>query len=154
MGKNLKQDLLETISQTYPPLFERLEDIDLERVIYPESGWRGRELLSHMAAWNLAVVTALDHFLEGKDYLIPDFEEDQFNQRTAVEHQDLPADEVRAFWKHSIVKVTFAIEKIPEELFPGELLYPWGEERGSIPHLVSYFIEHDVDHIQEIVNNS
>ena len=83
MGKNPKENLLDLISTTYPGLFEQLEDVDLERVIYEDSGWRGRELLSHMAAWNLAVATTLEHFSRGDDYLIPDFAEDQFNQRTA-----------------------------------------------------------------------
>jgi hypothetical protein len=55
MWKNPKETLLELIRTTYPGLFEQLGDADLERVIYEESGWRGRELLSHMAAWNRVV---------------------------------------------------------------------------------------------------
>ena len=151
MGKNPKQNLLDLISTTYPGLFEQLESVDLERVIYEDSGWRGRELLSHMAAWNLVVATTLEHFSRGEDYLIPDLEEDEFNQRTALEHQDLPVDEVIVYWKHSVEEMTFAIEKIPAEKFPGNLLYPWGDERGDIIQLVKYFIEHDEEHVAEIL---
>lgn len=150
MGKDLKDELLNALSESYPPMFAQLEGVDLERVLFADSGWRGRELLSHMAAWNLAVAAALEHFLEGKEYLIPDFEEDKFNQRTAVEYPDLAASELVAKWKHSVVEMTFAIEAIPPERFPGELVYPWGDERGDIPTLVHYFIEHDQEHLAEI----
>ena len=151
MGKNPKETLLELIHLTYPGLFDQLGEADLERVIYEESGWRGRELLSHMAAWNRVVATTLAHFSRGEEYLIPDFAEDQFNQRTALEHQDLPVEAVKAYWKHSVEELTFAIEKIPVENFPGDLLYPWGDERGDINQLVKYFIEHDKEHVAEIL---
>ncbi|HAY83816.1 MAG TPA: hypothetical protein DCY42_02520 [Chloroflexi bacterium] len=151
MGKNPKENLLDLISTTYPGLFEQLEGVELERVVFEESGWRGRELLSHMAAWNLVVATTLEHFSRGEDYLIPDLEEDEFNQRTALEHQDLPVDEVKVYWKHSVEELTLAIEKIPAEKFPGDLLYPWGDERGDIIQLVKYFIDHDEEHVAEIL---
>ena len=151
MGKNPKETLLELIRTTYTGLFKQLEGVDLERVIYEESGWRGRELLSHMAAWNRVVATTLAHFSRGQDYLIPDFAEDQFNQRTALEHKDLPVEAVMAHWKHSVEVLTSAIENIPAENFPGDLLYPWGDERGDINQLVKYFIEHDQEHIAEIL---
>jgi len=151
MGKNPKDNLLELVNTTYPGLFEQLADVELERVIFEESGWRGRELLSHMAAWNLVVATALEHFSRGEEYLLPDFEEDEFNQRTALDHKDLPVDEVMAHWKHSVEEMTRSIEKIPAEKFPGELLYPWGGDRGDITQLVKFFIEHDQEHIAEIL---
>ena len=151
MGKNLKDNLLELIRTTYPGLFEQLEGVDLERVVFEESGWRGRELLSHMAAWNLPVATTREHFSWGENYRIPDFEEDEFNHRTALEHKHLPVEEVLAQWKHSVEELTGAIETIPAEKFPGDLLYPWGGERGDITRLVKYFIEHDQEHVAEIL---
>ena len=151
MGKNPKETLLDLIRTTYPGLFEQLEVADLERVIYEETGWRGRELLSHMAAWNLVVALSLEYFSRGEEYLIPDFAEDQFNQRTAVEHKDLPLDEVMGHWKRSVEELISALERIPTEKFPGNLLYPWGDERGDIIQLVKYFIEHDQEHVAEIL---
>ena len=151
MWKNPKETLLELIRTTYPGLFEQLGDADLERVIYEESGWRGRELLSHMAAWNRVVATSLELFSQGEEYLIPDFAEDQFNQRSALEHKDLPVEEIMLLWKDSVDELTIAIERLPAEYFPGDLLYPWGGERGEIIQLVNYFIEHDQEHIAEIL---
>lgn len=37
------------------------------------------------------------------------------------------------------------------DLFPGDLLYPWGGERGTIAQLVEFLIDHDAEHRDEIV---
>ena len=39
----------------------------------------------------------------------------------------------------------------PPDQFPGDLLYPWGDERGSIAELVEFIVEHDAEHRDEIV---
>jgi len=43
-----------------------------------------------------------------------------------------------------------AIQEMPEDRFPGDLLYPWGDERGNIATLVGYMIEHADEHNDEI----
>ncbi len=44
-----------------------------------------------------------------------------------------------------------ALNEIPLDLFPGDLLYPWGDERGSIAQLVEYMTDHEAEHRDEIV---
>ena len=44
-----------------------------------------------------------------------------------------------------------AIVDIPSDRFSGELLYPWGDEKGSITKLIEYFIEHAIEHRDEIL---
>ena len=43
------------------------------------------------------------------------------------------------------------MEAIPDDLFPGDLLYPWGDERGTIADLVVYMTDHAIEHRDEIV---
>jgi hypothetical protein len=152
METNEKEQLLNTLNEVYPLLYDRLEGLDLETVVFEDSGWRGRELLSHMAAWNREVASSLEHFVKGEEYLISEFDEDEFNQRTAAEHQELPAAEIVELWKRSTAEITAAVEKLDAESFPGDLLYPWGDEWGDITGLVKYFLEHDEEHIEEIEN--
>ena len=40
---------------------------------------------------------------------------------------------------------------MPSAQFPGDLLFPWGDERGSIAELVEFIVEHDAEHRDEIV---
>ena len=44
-----------------------------------------------------------------------------------------------------------AVQEITFDKFPGDLLYPWGDERGSIAQLVEYMAEHDIEHRDDIV---
>jgi hypothetical protein len=43
------------------------------------------------------------------------------------------------------------VNDFPVEQWSGDLLYPWGDERGSISTLVEYMMEHDLEHRDEIV---
>ena len=53
-------------------------------------------------------------------------------------------------WEQAHDELKQAVQEIPVDRFPGDMLYPWGEERGSIATLVDYMIEHDVEHRDEI----
>jgi len=44
-----------------------------------------------------------------------------------------------------------ALSDIPTDQFPGDLLYPWGDERGSIAQLIEYMIDHDDEHRDEVI---
>ncbi len=39
---------------------------------------------------------------------------------------------------------------MPIERFPGDMLYPWGEERGDIATLIEYMTDHVIEHQEEI----
>ena len=51
----------------------------------------------------------------------------------------------------AIVGIKQAVQEIPFDQFPGDLLYPWGDERGSIARLVEIMTDHDTEHRDEIV---
>jgi hypothetical protein len=40
---------------------------------------------------------------------------------------------------------------MPLDLFPGDLLYPWGDDRGSIADLVEFVTGHNTEHRDEIL---
>jgi hypothetical protein len=40
---------------------------------------------------------------------------------------------------------------MPIDLLPGDMLYPWGSERGSISKLIEYMVEHAIEHRGEIL---
>ncbi len=46
-----------------------------------------------------------------------------------------------------------ALKELSEDKFPGDLVYPWGGERGDIVKLVEYFIEHDIEHQNALTQN-
>lgn len=150
MGKAVKQKLLDLLNNTYPSLYNKFVDFDLETVLHQDSGWRGREILSHMGAWNHEVVKTLKGILDKEEYLIPDYDEDEFNHKQVEEQKNLTTASIFENWKHSVKEMILAVENISDDSFPGDFLYPWGDERGDIFGFVKYFIDHDIEHIEEI----
>ena len=147
-----KEKLTARLTETHHALQGLLEGVDLEILVYPDSGWRIRDILGHIAIWDWEIVKSLRAFLAGDKYIISDIEEDEseFNEKGVIEQQALSTGQIVSDWKESRADLLAVINEIPADRFPGDLVYPWGDERGSISRLVEYFIEHDEEHCAEL----
>jgi hypothetical protein len=146
-----KQRLLELLTQTHSATRATLEGIDLEMPVYPDSGWRIRDIIGHIATWDRQVAKSLRAFRVGNEYAIPDLDETAFNEQDVLKQQELTTQQVFEEWEQAREDLKEAVKGIPLDQFPGDLLYPWGDERGTIAHLVEMMAEHDVEHRDEIV---
>ena len=148
-----KKRLLEKMSASHSSIQSILEGVDLELRIYGNTGWRIRDILGHIATWDREVTKSLRAFLEGTEYYIPGINEDEtdFNEEAVAEQRELSTPQIVSEWEQAREEFKTAVRDIPPEWFPGDLLYPWGDERGSISLLVEYMIEHDEEHRDEIV---
>ena len=152
MNLNEKEYLLNKLTETHLTIQSLIEGVDLELEVYSETNWRIRDLLGHIATWDREITRSLQAFINDSEYLTPDLDEEEtdFNQRAIEEQRSLSTEQIIAEWKQARVEFKEAIRAIPEDRFPGDLLYPWGDERGRIAQLVEYMIEHDEEHHQEI----
>ena len=143
--------LVELLTHTHSTTSAAVDGIDLEMKVYPDSGWRIRDILGHIATWDRQVARSLQAFRNGEEYAIPNHSEDAFNEQDILRQQAMTTQEVYGEWERSRDEFVETVEKIPPELYPGDVLYPWGDERGTIAHLVEMMAEHDVEHRDEIV---
>ena len=146
-----KQRLLQLLNQTHFATRATLEGIDLDMRVYKDSGWRIRDIIGHIATWDREVAKSLRAYRVAKEYAIPDHDEDAFNEEDVLSQKESTAQEVFDDWDRAREEFKSAVDEIPLEMFPGDLLYPWGDERGSIAHLVETMTKHDVEHQDEIV---
>jgi hypothetical protein len=147
---NDKKDLLAQLVQSHAALQSTITTFDIEQVIHPDSGWRGRELISHLGAWDREVVKALDAFVLGHEYSIDDYDEDGFNHAAADAQAGMSSAAIIEDWKQARIELMDALNVIPDDRFPGDMQYPWGDESGSIATLIRYFCEHDLEHQNEL----
>jgi hypothetical protein len=119
--------------------------------VYRDTDWRIRDILGHITTWDREVTKSLRAFLAGTEYVIPDLDEDEFNQQSVLKQRQLSTQQIQVEWEQARDEFKEAIREIPSDQFPGDLLYPWGDERGSIVQLIEYMIEHDDEHRDEIV---
>lgn len=146
-----KTRLLELLAQTHSTTRESLEGVDLELAVYTDSGWRIRDILGHIATWDRQVAKSLRAYRDGKDYALPNHDEDAFNAQDISEQQELKTQQVFDEWEKAREEFKNAVEEIPFDRFPGDVLYPWGDERGTIAFLVETMTEHDTEHQDEFV---
>ena len=146
-----KRRLLELLTQANAATRETLEGIDLDLPVYPDSGWRIRDIIGHIATWDRVLVMSLHAFRLGQEYVLPDHDEAAFNEQDILNQQELTAQQVFQEWELARQEFKDAVNELPLDLFPGDLLYPWGDERGTIARLVETMVEHDVEHHDEIV---
>lgn len=152
MSAEEKNRLMDQLTETHLATRNVLDEIDLELVVFKDTGWRVRDIVGHMATWDQEVAKSLRDYQAGSVYLIPDLDEEEvgYNQRAVDSQQALSNQEIMTEWEQAHDELKQAVQEIPVDRFPGDMLYPWGEERGSIATLVDYMIEHDVEHRDEI----
>jgi hypothetical protein len=152
MSAKVKKNLLDKLTETHLATRTTLDKADMEMPVYADSGWRVREILGHTATWNQQVAISVKAFCKGSEYLIPDLDEEEvdFNESAVAEQKKLSAEQVIAEWVQAYNELSEAVQEVPDDQFPGDILFPWGDERGSIIEMVEYMIEHEIEHKNEI----
>lgn len=146
-----KKHLLILLAESHSGLRATIDGSDPEKRIYTNTGWRIRDIIGHIANWEREVTKSLRAFQAGTEYAITNLEENDFNEEAVKAQQALTSQQVYVEWEQAHEDLKDALEEIPFDLFPGDLLFPWGDERGSITELVEFVIDHDTEHRDEIL---
>jgi hypothetical protein len=146
-----QNSLIESLTESFTAVHAILEGIDLEMRVYTDSDWQIRDIIGHIATWDLQTSKSIRAFIEGTEYSIPNLDEGNFNQAAVIEQRKLTSQQVIDEWALARRNFKDAVQGVPPDRYPGEMLYPWGSERGSIPRLVKTMVEHDIEHKTEIL---
>jgi len=150
MTKIDKNHLINQLAETHASIKAIIEEADLEIVVYTNSDWRIRDILGHIATWDRQATLSLQAFNAGEEYSIPDLDEDAFNQQEVLGKRKMTSQQVFEDWEETRDGFIAAIREASPDRFPGDMLYPWGDDRGSIKELVEFIVGHDIEHRDEI----
>jgi hypothetical protein len=150
MNTGAMNHLMDRLTESHSAIRKLLAESDLDIRVYKDTDWRIRDILGHITTWDREVTKSIRAFAAGTEYSIPDLDEDNFNRDAVLEQKKLPAQQIYLEWEQAREDFKEAIQEISADQFPGDLLYPWGDERGDIPQLVEFMIEHDDEHRAEI----
>jgi len=148
-----KNYLLERLTETHAALKGIVDGVDLAISVYTDPDWQIKDVLGHIATWDREVAKSLRAFMDETEYLTLnlDDEETEFNQQEVLEYRKLSTQQLVEEWEQARSDFKNALNEIPLNQFPGDLVYPWGEESGSIGNLVKYMIDHTSEHLEEIM---
>ena len=145
-----KNRLLDLLSKSHTANLTSLEGIDMEVPVHADSDWQIRDIIWHIAVWDRQVSKSIQAFTDGDEYAIPALNEDEFNERAFQEGRMLTEDQIMEEYEQSRADFKASVQNLPQEKYSEDLLYPWGDERGDVSHLVEYMVEHDAEHRDEI----
>ena len=153
MNGDEKKHLLKKVTKSHLAIMTIIEGVDLELRVHEDTDWRIRDILGHIATWDGEVAKSLRAFMVGSEYSIPDLDDDEtdFNEQAVTEQRKLSTQQLVSVWEQARADLKAAVSEIPVGKFPGDVLFPWGDERGSITKLVDFTIEHDEEHREEIL---
>ena len=154
MNNDVKTSLPTRLSDTHIATREILNEVDLDTCVFPDTKWRIRDIIGHIATWDRILAKALGAFMDGSQYIIIhdwDKEEVEFNNRAVIEQGKLSDEDLLDEWKLAHSDFMDAIRETPFEKLFGDYVYPWADERGDIFTLVEIMIDHNTGHQEEIV---
>lgn len=132
------------------PVRTQLDDVDPERVIYEESGWRVKDIIAHVATWDAETLRSLHAFRRGTEYKIPSYvDDDDFNAYAATARMDESYEQIFADWDATRRWMRILINAMTPEDFAAEMTYPSGE-RGQVGRLLQEIFEHQDEHLDDI----
>ena len=138
------------LDESYREAVAVLAGLDLERVVYPESGWRGKDIISHLCAWDEAVKTALAGFIAGHPQPIPNFPgEDAFNQQTYERLKDVAAARLWRRWELQNNALQAQALRIGGRRMDDVMTYPSGRQ-GTVGALLEEVGDHRNEHIADV----
>lgn len=142
--------LVDLLTTTRQDTLAALKDVDLDRIMHPDSGWRVRDMVAHLIAWDIAAVQALKHLQSKTVDAIPDLSDmDAYNAREVAKRKNLPIDDLFAEWAALHDEFKALAENMPDDLMGKRFRFPWGAH-GTGYQLVEGMAGHEQYHREEI----
>lgn len=145
-----QQQVIVRLQQAYDNAEAILRQADANAVVYADSGWRVKDLVAHIAAWETEMYRSLEAYLQGREYAVPGFtDDDTYNAQAYAETKDEPTEQIYARWKHLRESLIALVRQLTPEQLEGEMLYPW-HQRGPAVNMFGSTVGHQNEHIAHI----
>ncbi len=119
-------------------------------IVYRDSGWRVRDVIAHVAAWDEEARRSLEAFLRGELYQIPDFvSDDVYNHQTHERWANADVAAVWATWEAARTRLKEALGRFDATTAAGELVAPWGAP-GTVHMVIREIAQHEREHAADV----
>jgi hypothetical protein len=144
------EQLLAALDETRDAVRAILAKLDPSAVVFPDVGWRVKDLLAHVAAWEDEAARSIEAYRDGRSYRIPNYtSEAVYNQEVYREWATADVATIRAEWETARDRLKAAVAAVGERLDTADLVFPWGA-RGSVKHLVGDMVGHEREHAEHL----
>lgn len=145
---NEKTALVQMLDDSRGRLRSRIAGLDTRLEIYP--GWRIKEIIDHLTAWDEVVVSTLHAIAAGAEAPTPALDGiDAYNAKAVEQRKAISYEQSLLDWDNARQALINSIMEFPDELIGVSFTTPWGEP-GTIRQIVEIWVEHEDYHSQEI----
>ena len=129
-----------------------LEGIDGDRVVYPDTGWRVKDVVRHIVFWEEEALASLVALQEGTTYIISDFISfDAYNQQDFQRWRDRPFLQIQDDLRTVRDRLKATLIALPPERFKGHIRFPWPQS-GTLSDMIAIMAAHEREHASEILS--
>lgn len=149
-----RDELLVELSQRRAHTLQALENIPLDAVVYPESGWRVQDLLTHITHWEEQCLLTLEHALRGERYFLPNFRElglDGFNAAHVEQHRQDSPEATLARMASTRQQVTALVAQLSDEQW--QMTIRWLGQDATPAQMIAGILWHEDHHVSEITHS-
>ena len=152
MTSKAKTHIIQLLKEAHANTKAAIDKVGTETVVYPESGWRVRDIIAHYSVWNQELINSIRAYIEGREYTNPSTKEyDEFNAHCVEARKDHHSEAVLEEWETTYDTLLATLEDIPNDKFEGKVMLPW-EERQSVPDIMSFMADHEKEHTEDSLN--
>jgi hypothetical protein len=138
------------MKDTYTHALQTLNLIDPRTVIYQDSGWRVKDLIAHLVAWDEPTLECFIAYTGGRESSIPGYAGvEAFNQAQYQQRKDDSMEAILYTWDNLVYRLRAIVSSLTDAQLDGEMMFPSGN-REPAKQLGQEIPEHWDLHLNDI----
>lgn len=150
-GTEEKTRLIELLDRSRRETIAAMRGIDDYAPVYPEAGWRVKDILAHIAIWEREALASLQSFHEGESYSLGEAHDGEaYNREKFQQRYELDPAQVRMDWFMVRRDLQFAVADLDPDRIDDPLLLPW-HAFGTVTTLIEEMVTHEAQHLSDLM---
>src|SRR5215211_1328424 len=114
--------LVRALTDAFDEAQATLSTADAERVVYTDSGWKVKDLVAHVSAWEAEMLRSLQAYVEGSEYQVEGFtDDDAQNAIFYAQRKDVPFEILVVQWTQTRDSLKSLISNLTDAQLEGEM---------------------------------
>lgn len=146
-----KERLIKLLASERFKTIQALREANDFTLIYQDAGWRIKDILGHIAAWEREALATLQALNAGDTYSLGDnLDIEQYNQQQFEQRKSYFPAQIRMDWGMVRHELQFVVNQVSSEIIFHVIDLPWNET-GTISQMIDILVKHEAEHLAEIL---
>ncbi len=149
MNEQENERLIRLLDDAYKETMGVVNRIDSNAIAHPDMGWRVKDVMSHLVAWEVECVNSLRAYQNGQEHAVVGAgkfaSDDDFNLHSYEKRKNLNATQIQDEWVKARNEFKEELQQTPPDKLAGPIRCPWGA-RSSVSSMIEEIVKHEIEH--------